>query len=454
MKITAIDINDFHQFKDFHLNLTYPKGHEKEGQPLEKVCIIGQSGTGKTTLLKLLNELISAKRAFKKRESQGYPFNIFSFDYVIGNYKGIIGKFSEITHGLHSIYFEDGNVNWHDKKLDFYFEDGNVVLINYPSELIDKSNISENKGIDNPFKYITTEKENSNNVKSEKEQLKKKKIFDFEKDDPVEIWKSILIDASDYMVKELNYSQRIAKALVKNTEEANKILKEFKNWQNENPSPFKELAKVLNPVIERFYIRIKSDFDFERAEDLQFIKMETIDGKEVPYNIWSTGTKQVVLTAIPIYKLNTEHAIILIDEPERSLYPDVQKEIVDYYTSLAPNAQFFFATHSPVIASSFEPWEIVELKFDYDKGLVFQEKYYDGERHVDNYFINPQYLRWDSILTKIFDIKERGNEKRIEKLMELSSIGKQIEKEKNPEKKTEIYKEYKKLAELLDWEVK
>jgi hypothetical protein len=34
---------------------------------------------------------------------------------------------------------------------------------------------------------------------------------------------------------------------------------------------------------------------------------------------------------------------------------------------MAKDSQFFFATHSPLIASSFEPWEIVELKFN-EKG--------------------------------------------------------------------------------------
>lgn len=48
MKVKEIYIKDFRQFKDFALDLTYPKGHIKEGQPLDKVCFIGQSGTGKT----------------------------------------------------------------------------------------------------------------------------------------------------------------------------------------------------------------------------------------------------------------------------------------------------------------------------------------------------------------------------------------------------------------------
>ena len=55
MKITRIQIKDFHQFKDIDIDLTYPLGHKKAGQPLDKVCIIGQSGTGKTTLLKFID---------------------------------------------------------------------------------------------------------------------------------------------------------------------------------------------------------------------------------------------------------------------------------------------------------------------------------------------------------------------------------------------------------------
>jgi len=54
MKIASIDIKEFRQFKNLKLDLTYPEGHEKAGEPLDKVCIIGQSGTGKTNLLELI----------------------------------------------------------------------------------------------------------------------------------------------------------------------------------------------------------------------------------------------------------------------------------------------------------------------------------------------------------------------------------------------------------------
>lgn len=57
MKIASLTIKNFKQFKDLSLDLTYPKGHEKAGQPLDKICIIGQSGTGKTNLFRYYQKI-------------------------------------------------------------------------------------------------------------------------------------------------------------------------------------------------------------------------------------------------------------------------------------------------------------------------------------------------------------------------------------------------------------
>lgn len=55
MQITKIRLNSYLHFqKDLEIDLTYPKGHAKSGKPLEKVCFLGQSATGKTALLNLI----------------------------------------------------------------------------------------------------------------------------------------------------------------------------------------------------------------------------------------------------------------------------------------------------------------------------------------------------------------------------------------------------------------
>ncbi len=51
MKITKLHIHDFQQFRDFELDFTDPK----TGLPLERICLIGRNGTGKSTLLSLMS---------------------------------------------------------------------------------------------------------------------------------------------------------------------------------------------------------------------------------------------------------------------------------------------------------------------------------------------------------------------------------------------------------------
>ena len=55
MKISEIYIKNYLQCRDFHLNLTDPD----TGEPLDKVCFIGANGTGKSTLLRIINNFLT-----------------------------------------------------------------------------------------------------------------------------------------------------------------------------------------------------------------------------------------------------------------------------------------------------------------------------------------------------------------------------------------------------------
>ncbi len=392
MKIKWIEIRGpYYQFRNFTLELTYPKGHEKEGKPLDKVCFIGQSGTGKTNLLNLCKASVTPGHT-----NAGMKHIIVTF------HKGNKEVVLTIENGKHV------NMEYPDRSASIlnsvYYSNTNA-LIYFPAEINTNLNqILQEETLGNPMDYLKPESAEKSGEKGFED-----KIFDFEKQNVLAVWEVVLKDIKTYKEEELKYSQRLAKAFVKSIEEGERLLEEFKKWKEERPSPIEELAEKLNPLLNRFNLEINTDFEFNSSEDLKFIKIKTLNGTDVPYKGWSTGTKQVILTATPLFKLNTEKALILIDEPERSLYPDIQTEIVTYYTDLAPQAQFFFATHSPMIASSFEPWEIVELKFEAG-GYVYQEKHYEGENCVDNYFIDPRYLRWDSILMNLFDLGIEGNE--------------------------------------------
>ena len=206
-----------------------------------------------------------------------------------------------------------------------------------------------------------------------------------------------------------------------------------------------------------YKLKVKTELDIKTKDDIGFIKIEDYSNNEIPNGLWSTGTKQVILSALPLYLLKPKHTVILFDEPERSLYPDLQRLIIDFYSGLTEDCQFFYSTHSPIIASSFEPWEIVELKFN-EQGNIYREIYYEGENHVDNYKWNPKLMRWDDILQRVFDLQDDGSPLRKQKLDELATYNvKYRNLQKNgdinsPEAKSIISSIEKLSKELSNWD--
>ncbi|RKZ55966.1 MAG: hypothetical protein DRR08_22875 [Candidatus Parabeggiatoa sp. nov. 2] len=408
MKISQIEIKDYNQFKNLTLDFTYPKGHQKEGKPLNKVCLLGQSGTGKTSLLNVIRAILTANLTREHEHllkgTLTEKFQQANMNHIVMNccFNAIKSRI-EITYGKNLLWdfltFQPLDMTPKQFLETFYV--GKNRLVSFPAEIITNINQQIQEQPAHPISYLKTVAE----IQQHSEPLK---VFDFETDNLLEIWNEILQDINAYKIKELKYGQQITKALSISAQEGERAFENYKRWKTENPNPIEQLAQQLEPILKQFSLAVKTSFDFESAEDLKFIEIQSVDGTEIPYSGWSTGT--VLLTMTPLFKLNTDDSIILLDEPERSLYPDIQTQIINDYSQLAPKAQLFFATHSPIIASAFEPWEIVELKLS-RQGTVYQEKYYQGERHVDNYFIDPRYLRWDVILMRVFDLAVEGNEK-------------------------------------------
>lgn len=399
-KINQIDLKNSNQFQKLKIDLTYPKGHKFAGKPMQKVCFIGQNGTGKTSILKVIKSFISNQDT-----------HLFSEETDI------------------KIDFENNNESFtksfnKDFKNETNYQLNNTTLIHFPADIFDKpkSEYIDVKGvIDFEFVEAKTTWE-----------LLKKEIIEFNKQEKIqrEEISKIVFSASASKIKE--------SALM------------FEEWKGENQSPLEKFAKIINPFLNKFNLKIKTLIDYSKKDDINFVKIENLQGEEFGNldEVLSTGTKQVLYTIMPLYSIKPENAIILFDEPERSLYPDIQKEIIDFYVNQYPTSQFFFATHSPIIASNFEPWEIVELKFNKKTGKVYQEKWYKGERHVDHYFKDPRYLSWDDILMEIYGLKNDGNVKRIDALMKVATLKSKLEKKKI----TEIEKkEYKRLANLVKY---
>ncbi|EAY28431.1 ATP-binding protein [Microscilla marina] len=465
MKISHINIPNFQQFKDFRLDLTYPQGHAKAGQPLDKVCLIGQSGTGKTTILnQLYNVLLHFFYGTQAELYTAKPPSNFNFS--------IKASFDQMRSV--EVFIANKEVLIYDPQDDFeidlptffaglveqgYYDKYHNKLVNFPAETIDSiNNILQNQVVENPLRNIRTSDNMKEKIIAEREKLATKTVYNFASDNPLELWKSILLDLQEYEDARNYYSRQISEALLENDDMPIENLRDqFRQWKNDNPNPLEALGNLLNPILNQFQLEVNTKAEYKFSEEVKFIQVNTLAGDNVPYSKWSTGTKQIILTATPLFKLNMRNTVVLMDEPERSLYPNMQSMAIDYYTRLAPQAQFLFATHSPLIASSFDPWEIVELQFD-ETGFVERKPYYKGANHIDNYTPHPKALRWDEVLQQLFGLTAESYETSEQPLRRASALKAKLKgwmengQMETPEA-TAALKEFEQLSQRLAWQV-
>jgi hypothetical protein len=154
----------------------------------------------------------------------------------------------------------------------------------------------------------------------------------------------------------------------------------------------------------------------------------------VPVSGLSTGTKGLLLTMFPLNELDTKDSIILLDEPERSLFPDMQIDLISIYQKMAPDAQFMVATHSPFIAAAFEPEERFILYFN-ESGKVAVRR---GESPIGD---DPNdILRNDFKVNYYNDFGKKAYKEYLE-------LKRKVSLETQPERKKEMIVELAKLGD-------
>ncbi|WKL46081.1 AAA family ATPase [Flavobacterium pectinovorum] len=365
MKISKLHIDQFRHLENLDFDFTYPEDfhiEEKRGKPLDKICFIGQSATGKTGLLELINEQIMCALHISLLNGNTNSASVFS-------------EYLPALNGEIELLFDDTTFN---RKNEKFFYNNKAYIIErqsgYGTQLIPtkeekiiylKANLISDKNIDiftkNPIDLIEIyRKGNEVNIENLLDKSFNRSNFVFNDNVDPKIWLFLLSEILEYRK---NFTQRISELIhIKNgNADLSNLGSEIQKWQKENPNKVEIFAQKFNPLLEKLYLEVDI-VNTEYPIPLKNKKTNEIIGLENT----STGTKGLLLSFLPIYKLEAKDSIILIDEPERSLYPDIQMDLMDQYKRLAPEAQFIVATHSPFIAASFEPDERFILYFDED----------------------------------------------------------------------------------------
>jgi predicted ATPase len=355
MKITKIIIPEYRQFKSFELDLTYPEGHAKAGQPFEKVCFIGRNGTGKTILLKTItNFLIN----FLQKNSLSV---------------GATNAFFQIEFQKHRYYI-------HFQDIKSYFSDSSTE--NLASKFVHfylKRIKDENIGIDFNLEESINFENVLDNQKQWEEFVNKKKhllmfAFGTESTHEKEI-KNIPIEKCKDSISENNFY-----SLDKHQNAWNLITLSASKADN--------FLKALSVLWNQILAKCGLYFDYEDAkkpiqllDNLHAYIKHTGTNRVIAYHELSTGIRNFIFRLGHIFSIyfnrEVESGFLLVDEPENSLFPDFKRDLIEIYLDIikGKNTQFFVATHDPIIAAQFEPCERVILDFD-EEGFV--SKYSTG----------------------------------------------------------------------------
>ncbi|CAA6812165.1 MAG: Putative ATP-binding protein [uncultured Sulfurovum sp.] len=123
----------------------------------------------------------------------------------------------------------------------------------------------------------------------------------------------------------------------------------------------------------------------------------------------STGQKTLLSKILYIYFKDYKDKVILIDEPELSLHPKWQNQILSVYEKLAEknNCQIIIATHSPHIIGSVKPEYLRVLKKVNDKIEVAQytQSYGLEFSQILTDIMGVEYLRTPEVAKKMTHVK-------------------------------------------------
>lgn len=305
------------RIKEFEIKNLYGK-YSFKSQLDEKVnIIIGNNGTFKTTLLRIINGISSFE----------LPKDFFYIDSAeIKENNSLSVKYYE----YHTSVSELGEKA----------KENNLLKQTYEKVLSDTQTIKQKNNITVNYNILTAF-QNGKEIEDDdySKQVKANIISTFDvKGDGNDKEKSILDSIleklqSDYgyylsdLMKELtehiSSNSSITKVELDKINERKNI---FINLVNES---FAETGKQLNPD----------------SAKLKFVKDdEIIETKNL-----SSGEKQLLIILLTVLLERGEEFILMLDEPEISMHISWQYKLIDMILQLNPNVQIILTTHSPMI---------------------------------------------------------------------------------------------------------
>ncbi len=389
MKICKIYLKGYQQFQDVVLDFTHPE----TGEPLDKICLIGSNGTGKTTLLEMLNDVVDilkyGKRNFFTFFNAMTTFVAVMFKdknkryYFLGNGYDLKGYFFSCDIDFELIDEDDfSNLNsgsdwpkfFSDLTQNPFIEDVKESFIGYVKSNIFLQLFSSHEGQNNGYakiKDVPTTNVNEairlfDNLPSDA-MISPDTVNDF--------WRLLV-----YNIKKRENDRNAFEEMDGNMQRIKADL--VNEFNNKNPNVLEELAIIWDRILDKaglFFNYKAAKNPVQLNENLHAYICLKGSNKVVPYNRLSSGIRDYIFRVGHIFAMyfnrEVDQAVLLVDEPDNSLYTDFVLDLLDVYKQITTDkrgenhTQMIFATHNPLFAGQFKPYERIILNWNNDGSI-------------------------------------------------------------------------------------
>lgn len=430
LRIRQLKLKGIRQFRDVTLDFTDPK----TGKPLDRVCLIGGNGTGKSTILRLLacEKVLGIPSTMPRWGAKLGKNASIQIEFEDETRACLFGSLNQLKWGTNeypaTVFYDEMEAcpiafSEVEKQREWVSKLQNLVTVYCPPD----SEVAPNsaKITDLP----------TTNLNSALRFLKKPPSkFIVGQDKVADFWLLLIALIKDREARLIEYNR-----LPENQHRT--IAEVEKEFLLKNPDILRELATSWEPILQKAGLK----FDYEKAskpvqltDNLKAYIHLAEDNAVLPYAELSTGIRHFLFRLghlLTIFRYHREQGgVVLIDEPENSLYPDFLFDLQSYYERTAPGAQMFFATHSPIIAAQFRPEERFILEFDPDRGVMIRRG------------VTPEGDDPNDVLLKDFAVRTLYGQKGLASWNRFRELNRLIEIESDPNARKSLLKEYLELG--------
>lgn len=284
------------------------------GQEFKHLVLTGRNGSGKTTVLRALNDICNARRAKEMYDIRQLPNLAKDLDSKVEAHFNLREKGYSNELLSVEVLMTTGNLSRH---LCIFFEANRKTLVKEVSTVVSENTLAY---------QLSHSQQNQSHAEFFKQYLVNKKVFQ-------------VFDAMDGKIEGAKQQEQF-----------------FTKLED-------TLAKIFeDPGTKLEFVRENFEFYINLSDGRRF----TFNQLSAGYSAFLSILTDLLMRTDLLRKQANDYTydpcgFVLIDEPETHLHLEMQYQILPLLTSLFPNLQFIVATHSPAVASSIKNATVFDL---------------------------------------------------------------------------------------------